>query len=173
MATDLMVYGPFDVDFEDRPGGKIITSKHGSAFWSMPKVSGLKAKQGCYVFAMRAGKGFKPWYVGKASKGFAGETFTDHKRNLYQEALSWGHKGTPVLFFVAPPDKKRKVPSNALSHMEKELIQFAAKKNPKLCNTHHRNNLPQWTIKGVIRAAPGKPNAREKKFSKMMNIREV
>jgi len=171
MATDLRVYGPFDIGFDKNGAVKRVTAQHGNSFWAQPEVEALKLKQGCYVFGMRAAKGFKPWYVGKASKGFKQETFTSHKLNHYNDALFRGHKGTPVLFFVAPFDNRRKVPAAELNHMEKELIQFAVNRNPDLCNVQSTKSIPQWTIKGVIRSTPGKPNAAEKKFKKMLKIR--
>jgi len=171
MATDLMVYGPFDIAFDKNGKVKRVTAAHGVTFWADAAVAHLKLKQGCYVFGLRAAKGFKPWYVGKASKGFEQETFTSHKLNHYNDALFRGHKGTPVLFFVAPFDNKRKVPTAELNHMEKELIQFAANRNPDLYNVQNTKNVPEWTIKGVIRSTTGKPNAAERKFKKMMKIR--
>lgn len=171
MASDLKVYGPFDIDFDKNGKVKRITTRHGNNFWALSELDALKLKQGCYVFGLRAARGFKPWYVGKASKGFKQETFTSHKLNHYNDALFRGNKGTPVLFFVAPFDNKRKVPTTELNHMEMELIQFAVKRNPDLCNVQNTKSVPQWTIKGVIRSASGKPNATEKQFKKMLKIR--
>lgn len=170
LATELQVEGPFEIDYEPNGSAKRVRSSDGVDFWTSEGVSHLRNKQGCYVFAIRAGKGFTPWYVGKASKGFERETFTSHKRDHYNAALFRGRRGTPVLFFVTPPDNKLKVPQKELTHMEKELIQYALAKNPQLCNVQHTRRQPQWSIRGVIRSGQGKPTEAAKRFKKMMSI---
>jgi len=170
MATHLHIEGPFDMGYESNGRAKQIRKSDATDFWNSPKVKHLKRKQGCYIFAMRAGQGYTPWYVGKASKGFDQESFTDHKRNHYNKALFSGKKGSPVLFFVCPQDKKKKVPASVLTEMEKELIQYALTKNPDLCNIQGTRNPPQWTIKGVIRSGRGRSTAAADRFKKMMKM---
>lgn len=166
MPSDLFVEGPFAIDFEKSGSAKRIRKSDGIEFWCYDDVAHLRRKQGCYVFAIRAGKGFTPWYVGQASKGFEGETFTYHKRDHYNDALFRNGAGRPVLFFVTPQGNHRKVPTRDLNQMEKELIQFAIARNPDLCNIMHTRNLPRWTIHGVIRSGPGAPGAAAMKFRK-------
>lgn len=170
MATDLLVYGPFEINYNENGKSKRIESEHALMFWDSPETSCLRRKCGCYIFATRAGRGFTPWYVGKASKGFAQEAFTDHKLKHYNKPLFTRRKGNPVLFFIAPPNKKNKVPSKDLDHMEKELIQYAVQKNPDLCNVQNTKNLPQWSIQGVIRSPRGKPPVSASVFKTMMKI---
>ena len=170
MATDMCVYGPFEVGFESSGAIKRVEGEHRSEFWARREVAHLRKKQGCYVFAIRAGKGFTPWYVGRASKGFEQEIFAPHKLGHYNRALFRGSKGTPVMFFVAPQGSKKKVNTKALEQMEKELIQFALKRNPHICNVQGTKNLPQWSIKGVVRSSPGKPDAASRSFRTMMRM---
>jgi len=170
MATDLHTYGPFEIPHDTKGKGKRITGKHGKEFWADPTVDHLRLKQGCYVFAMRAAKGFRVWYVGQASEGFEQETFTDHKRNHFNDVLFESPRGTPVLFFVAPEGNRRKVPTAELNHMEKELTQYALKKNPDVRNVQNTKNTPKWTIQGVIRSDKGKPTAAASKFKKLMGM---
>jgi hypothetical protein len=170
LATELQVEGPFEIDYELNGSAKRVSRSDGVAFWSFEGVSHLRNKQGCYVFAIRAGKGFTPWYVGQASNGFEQESFTDHKRDHYNDALFRGRRGTPVLFFVTPPGSKRKVAQKELTHMEKELIQYALAKNPDLCNIQHTRTLPQWSIAGVIRSRQGQPTKAARRFKLMMKI---
>lgn len=171
MSTELMVYGPFEIPCKIVPAAKHISKEHAADFWTQTATHGLSAKQGCYVFALRAGKGFTPWYVGQASKCFAQECFTDHKLNHFNAALFAGKKGTPVMFFVAPIGTKNKVPVAELNHMEKELTQDALKKNPELRNVQNTRRLPQWSIKGVVRSNRGAPPNGAKQFAKMMGLR--
>ena len=65
---DFEIAGPFDIS---RHGNKqMITKlslkdlKYDLEDWDV----GLSAACGCYVFAIRAGRGYTPYYVGQASK---------------------------------------------------------------------------------------------------------
>jgi len=167
MATRLAVHGPFDID--PSKSTRHVSAKHGKDFWAA-RGAILAPKQGIYVFAMRAGKGFTPWYVGQAKKGFKQETFTPHKLGKYNQALSLAGKGTPVLFLVAPQGSQRKVPVTEINHMEKELIQDALLENPRLTNVQHTKNVPRWSIRGVVRSGPGKPPANAREFRIMMGL---
>lgn len=161
----------FQIGYKSGKGNaKRITKENVCEFWEIAKVAAYAKKQGCYIFALRAAKGFVPWYVGKTSKGFLHEVFTDHKLNHYNDILFKGNKGTPVIFFVAPPGSKNKFPAKMLKEVEKELIHIASGRNPQLCNTHNTKNLPQWSINGVIRSSRGKPTNKEQTFRKMLNI---
>lgn len=170
MAKELEVYGPFEIDYEKGGSCKRIQKSHANTFWTKSSTSKLKTKQGCYIFAMKAGTGFTPWYVGKAGKKFSQEIFTDHKRDHYNDALFKKSFGNPVMFLVAPPGNINKVRTADLNHLEKELIQFALNKNSDLCNTQNTKNLPSWSIKGVIRSGAGKPRKNALSFKKMMGI---
>ena len=170
MATDLHVEGPYELPFDTNGNGKRIGRPEARQFWADKATNHLLLKQGCYVFAMRVGKGFKPWYVGRAGKGFGQEVLTDHKRDHYNDVLFKKPRGTPVMFFVTPPARKRAVPAGELNHMEKELIQFALKKNPGLKNVQNTKNTPKWTIKGVVRAGRGRRGTTEQKFKTMMGM---
>lgn len=167
MATDLEVFGPFEIPVDRQ---KRIDDEQGRAFWKNAAVHDLRDKQGCYFFAFRAGRGFAPWYVGKASKGFEQETFSDNKLKLYGRAIARAGKGTPVLFFVAPQGAKKKIPTSELNDLERQMIQDALAENEALCNTQHTKNLPRWSIKGVVRAGRGKPTAQAKAFRTMMGL---
>ena len=171
MATELAVYGPFEIACDTNGKVKRISKDQAVDFWTQSAVAALKTKQGCYVFAVRAGKGFTPWYVGQASKSFEQECFTDHKLNHFNDALFKGKKGTPVMFFVAPTGNKNKVPAAELNHMEKELTQDALEKNPELRNIQNTKNLPQWSIKGVVRSNRGAPSTGATQFAKMMGLK--
>jgi hypothetical protein len=147
-----------------------VSAPDGRAFWSKPILTSLKRKCGVYIFALRAAKGFQPWYVGRASKGFEQETFTPHKLARYNTAMAMRAKGSPVLFFVGPAAGKKKVPTRELAHMEKELIQDAFRKNSKLTNNKNTKNLPRWSIKGVVRSPRGRPTEAEAAFGKMLKL---
>lgn len=173
MATNLEVIGPIDVPFQKQQTGsaKHIGKDEVARFWKDLAAHSISAKNGCYVFALRASKGFQPWYVGKATKGMKQECLQAHKLTHYNHVLFKGRKGTPVLFFVVPGGNLKKVPKKVVDELETFLIQSALSKNPKLSNVQ-KTKLPVWTVKGVIRGGQGKPSATHKQFRTLMGIRQ-
>jgi len=170
MATTLQVSGTFDVPYEKKPGNvKRVEKENGKAFWSSSGAKAYSHKHGCYVFAIRAGKGYVPHYVGKAGHGFERECFGSHKLVKYNKVLSEGKHGRPVLFFVAPAGTKRVVPARVLAQVEKFLIGLAAERNPDLQNKQHVR-APSWGITGVVRGGGGKRSSAAALFKSLMGL---
>ena len=171
MASDLVIVGPIRVPFQKQQSGsaKQISRDDAKAFWDDKDAASVGDKQGCYVFALQAAKGFKAWYVGKATKSMAQECFEFHKLQHYNEVLFKGHKGTPVMFFVVLDGAKKKVSKNTIDEMETFFIQTAVTKNPDLKNIQ-KANLPNWTVKGVIRGSKGKRPTNATQFRKMIGL---
>jgi len=169
--TILEVNGPIEIPHDGQKTGstKRISRALAKEFWKQAEAKPLAKKQGCYIFALRVGKGFTPWYVGKAGKTFEQECFTDHKIGHYNEVLWSGIKGTPVMFFVGQTGTKNKIPAGIIKEMEDYLIQSAVFKNPDLCNIR-QTKTPEWGIAGVIRGNKGKPTSLASTFKKMMRI---
>ena len=130
---------------------------------------GISEKQGCYVFAIRASKGYRPWYVGKATKTIRQECIGTHQLQHYNAVLSMGMKGTPVMFFVLPGGKRKKVPRRICNEMEGVLIQSAYYRNPLIRNVQ-KAKVPEWGIDGVLRGKHGKPKNIEVSFRTMMGL---
>jgi hypothetical protein len=119
---------------------------------------------------MRAGKGVRPIYVGKATKSFKHECFALHKIAChYGPALSNSGKGTPVLFLVALKRRKGKVSKRAIAKVESFLIQNAMKKNPDLSNIKGKKE-EHWSIEGVIRSGKGKASAAATSFKRALGL---
>lgn len=169
--TVLEVCGPFDIPCNGQESGscKKIDRLHAKEFWKQPDVKSISNKQGCYIFALRAGKGFTPWYVGRAGKTFEQECFTSHKTEHYNDVLWKGKKGAPVMFFVAPSGNKNKVSAGVLKEMEEYLIQSAVYKNPDLSNIQ-KKKTPDWGISGVVRGGKGRRTVVGAMFKTMMKI---
>jgi hypothetical protein len=106
--------------------------------------------------------------VGKASKAYKNEVLVDHKLLYYNEVVFKGHKGKPVLFFVANASSNG-IPRSRLDNLESFLIQCAVYKNPDLKNKQ-KTRTPLWGIKGVIRGGKGKTQENAKRFKAMMRI---
>ena len=103
------IHGPFEIK-KSKNGLVDKSSSAKKTFWTNIEITdpSLSSSSGCYLYAIRAAKGIKPWYVGLADKQpFQTECFAAHKINIYNEALA-GKKGTPLLFFVAKRTKKGK-----------------------------------------------------------------
>ena len=62
-------YGEFEVPRKQTPKGKAFEDSKNvlKDFWAKvdQKHPGLSAALGCYIFAIKAAKGIKPWYVGQ------------------------------------------------------------------------------------------------------------
>ncbi len=154
MAT-FAVEGPFRVPVKKQKIGRSITTGEASIFWEENPPLAKVGVIGCYVFCFRAGKGFKPVYIGKATKSFKQEVFTDHKRNKYNEALANQAKGTPVLFFVVLEKSKGPVNKKAIDEAESYLIQSGLAANKNLMNDK-KTSVEKWSINGIVRSAQGK-----------------
>lgn len=137
-------------------------------FWDLHPA--LAAKTGCYVFAIRAGKGITPIYVGKTTRSFASECFADHKiASHYAPALARKGKGTLVMFLLVPRPRRGKPNIRLIKDLETFLIQVASAKNPELSNVQERKEA-QWGISGVIRGGQGKPGKAAKALKLAVGI---
>jgi hypothetical protein len=171
MSTVLRVFGPFEISCQKSPKGpqKHIGQKHAKAFWNQ-QPSPYATKQGCYVFVLKAGRGYTPWYVGKTTKSFKQECFTTDKLGKYNASLFQQQQGRPMLFLVAPGGSKNKVPTKIVGDVEGFLTQQGRQENPRIMNKRNAR-LPEWGIKGVLRGGKGKPQRFETAFAKMMGLR--
>jgi hypothetical protein len=161
------VTGPFSVPFYVGKGGRTITDDDVKEFWRQNRK--YENRKGCYVFAIRAGKGYTPGYVGKATKRLGREVFEYHKLTRYQQFLVDYGKGTPVLFFLVAQEKKGKPNHSQISKIEKYLIDLAITANPNLLN-QKSTKPPKWGIQGVIRGGKGKVTAVTRVFRRMLRI---
>ncbi|MGO9769534.1 MAG: hypothetical protein ACLPSW_08280 [Roseiarcus sp.] len=167
--ASFVVRGPFEITFEKCKGGRYLIFDD---FWSKSAdVNGLADEKGCYVFAIRAGRGVTPVYIGKATKSFKQETFGPVKQNTYQNGFKDYAKGTPLMFFVVHPTQRGPTDAKHIAQIEDFLIQAGVAKNPNLQNIKGTRQ-PGWSIKGVIRSGAGKRNDAEVQFSSLFNIEE-
>jgi hypothetical protein len=98
--AEFQVAGPYKIPFEWKPGGRTLFHKN---FWSQSAaLEELQWERGCYVFAMKAGKGATPLYVGEATKSFKQECFNPANVRKVLDALAEYAKGSPVLYFCSP-----------------------------------------------------------------------
>lgn len=168
MATVFTVAGPFVIPTTSGKGGRTISDEDLKRFWAEKDAPAKKT--GCYVFGLRAGKGMRPWYVGKATKNFKQEAFADHKLTRYQRALAMTGKGTPIMFFLVATAKKGAPNGRHIGQLEKFLISVAQAANPQLLNVKGTKE-PDWSIPGVLRGRTGKPSSSARVFKSLMKFK--
>ena len=134
--------------------------------------NGLSDACGCYVFAVRAGKGYTPYYVGRAEKNsILNEFLNPSNIGKYNDVLSYT-KGTPVIFLLpmlTPQDKYRKLATGelkSLRFLERWLIAQCIEKNPNLVNNKETKFLRAIHVKGVLNATQGESNNGSKALAK-------
>jgi len=112
------------------------------SFWkTIDESYPLSRAVGCYIFAIRAGKGFTPWYVGKTERlSFGSETWQDSKLLIYGKVIRQYDRGKPVLFLLpkltsrgkfAKPTKRK---IGAIAALEEMLIGTCLQRNRELVN---------------------------------------
>lgn len=166
MAT-FIIKGPFEVPVKSDKAGRIITKAQELEFWE--NNESIRNDVGCYIFAFRTSKALKPMYVGKATKSFKQEIFTDHKKNKYNEALAGQLKGTPIFFFVTLDKSPGPINKKSIDEVESFLIQSALEANNELLNIK-KTAIEKWNIKGVIRCGVGKPSNAAQLFKKCLYL---
>lgn len=165
--TDFTVSGPHNVMTYTGKRGRLIGVQEGRAFFE--DWEDLATERGCYVFATRAGRGYTPWYVGKATKSFKQECFSHHKLNKYNECLVDMARCTPVLFFVVARGARGLTGVKHISEVEDFLIQTAVAVNADLLNVRGTRRA-EWSISGIIRSRGGRTSEAAGLFKRMFKI---
>lgn len=126
-----------------RRGVRLIENDNVRDFWlDYPDV---KNKRGIYIFSIRAGKGYTPYYVGKTNKNFGAEVFQSHKLLKYNRTLA-NTNGRPVFFFIVQEGHKNE---NINKKVEIFITALCYKKNPEIENVQNVKE-DKWYISGVI-----------------------
>lgn len=167
------IFGDFPVP--RTPGKRGVSAENRRTFRAQleAKHPGLASAVGCYVFAIRAGRGILPWYVGKTCKqGFVQECFEPHKLNHYNEVLYSKERGTPVLYLVARTTTSgrfsRSMPATEGKFLESMLIGMAVQRNKSLRNIVHTKFLQQLRVPGLVNPGKGPPRGPVADFKRMI-----
>lgn len=166
--TNYETYGPFEVPASQAPNGQRVLDLQARRirhFWKDVdnRVVGMSEARGCYIFAIRAGGGITPWYVGQSTTGFKKECFQAQKKVIYQEAYNEIRKGTPVLVLVARLTaggklSKANLDSQEAKFVENWLILRAWTGNSKLKNVSGLGLAKRLRIPGLLNSGPGAPS---------------
>lgn len=165
--AEFIVNGPFNVLLGQGTHTRYIDEKIAKDFWQKNEV--IAKYRGCYVQAMRAGKGYKPFYVGKATKKFDQEVFDDHKLKKISRQLADTKKGTLVLFLIYLKKTKGPVNKVAIDQAETYLIQTALVANDKILNDR-KTKEESWSINGVFKSRQGKPSNSAQELKRALKI---
>jgi len=163
-----VVYGPYELK---RDAYNSFEKKQNSELWKEVEKDepGLSNACGCYVFRIVAGKGAKPWYVGKTERQtFKLECFSPRIMRIYDKAFKGRKSGTAELILLALDKKKKggfrkpaKKDKEAIGVLELLLITRAFEKNPKLLNTQGTKGTDKkLVVEGILntpRLAHGGP----------------
>lgn len=132
---------------------------------------------GCYVFAIRAGKGYTPWYVGQASKTkLLNEAMNSSNREKYN-MVSAKFAGNPVLFLLpkrtkggklASPTEKADGNLHSVNFLEEWLIATALQKNPNLVNKKKTFFLKNLHVKGIFNPKKGEATLESGELKKAL-----
>lgn len=158
------VEGPFDIS---RHGSKNLIDTKKSLNDLKVELGNydkdLLTACGCYVFATRAGAGYKPHYVGQALKTVLWkEALNPSNTGKYNKALN-GPSGAPVIFLIPLLTKSgnykktsKSVKKNeSLNFLETWLIQTALDKNPELLNIKQTRFPRGLYVNGIFNAGKG------------------
>lgn len=161
------IYAPFEVPMSSL----LLVKEDFKWFWDDVEAfsPGLSDAYGCYIFGLRAAKGYVPWYVGRTNKQtFEKEIVAEHKLNRYNRIIS--QKGTPVFFFIAKRTnalsgfEKRAVGGKEVKFLETILIGRALQKNPNLINKQNTKLFKEFSVPGIINSSPGRNTATVETF---------
>jgi hypothetical protein len=153
------VYGPFEIS----KTGKDFAGDAIKEFWETVEDydEGLSYAVGIYIFSIRHGETYTPWYVGKtnAKLGFRGEVFQTHKLDHYLTTTQQ-KRGCPIVHLIPKIEPVRGNFANQSDKAEREidaletaLIGMALRANPKV-----RNEKKTWFIRNCyVPGVLGKP----------------
>lgn len=166
--VDFSVHGPFDVPTYRGKVGRIVRAAEGSAFFTIHPA--WAKRRGCYVFAIRAGRGMTPTYVGKATKSFSRECFSADKLGKCNQTLVDYARGTLVMFLIAAPMGRGRPAEKQIELLEDFLIQVGVAANDDLLNVQGTKQ-EQWSLSGLVRSNRGRPSLAATAFKRAMKLR--
>ncbi|WP_416876947.1 hypothetical protein [Litorimonas sp.] len=169
-------YGPYELNWwEDNDRWR-------ADFWKQVEAEydGLSEAIGCYVFCLRFGEKYLPWYVGQTLNqyGFKGEVFESHKVLHYEELMDEKQRHQPflMLFPLMTEEnwnfsKNRSKGSEQIDWLETTLISMAYSANPEIRNMSKTAFSRYIYVNGIIGAQyPGRKTDAARVASKMFNL---
>ena len=172
MAT-FVFSGFYDVPIETiKKGSRFVDDKTIKAAMKKGEDEWGKvlSKNGVYTFSIRAGKGRKPWYVGKSVKSNFGKEAFNTRNCLALSKLINSRKGSLEVSFLSQQKVRGNPNLREISEIEYLLIGHAAERNSELLNKHNTNQDDTFEIKNIYNSGKKKPSKCEAEFIKLMGI---
>jgi hypothetical protein len=161
-------FGPFDMPVD----GVHIDTGLAKEFWQSVEDArqGLQDAIGCYIFAIRAGRGTKPWYVGKTERSFRQEAWQPGKLLLFSKHLDSRKRGTPVLYLIAKQTSRGRFAkgSRSVKPLEEMLIGQCLLRNHRLLNKKDINRFLKIEVPGFMNEPRGARSAPAKELAKLL-----
>lgn len=160
------VLGPFEIARYGEEGLITNASRTTLVDTLEGEVSGLSEARGCYVFAVRAGRGYTPCQVGQACKRpIAKEALSAGNRTKFNEVLRALGRGTPILFVIPLLTASGEIRNTAISDggldevdfLERWLIASALAKNPDLIDSPRTRSMRHVRVPGIFNSRTGRP----------------
>ena len=166
--TSFNVRGWFGIEYEKRKGGRTLVFDN---FWSEgSKANHLADERGCYVFAVKTGRGLEPIYVGKATKTFKQETFNPANKHKYHDGFSEYAKGLPLMFFVVHPDQKARQTKSRSKRSNSSSFRLVLLRTPDF-KMYEGRTAPNGVFVGLFAAAgKGKRTKAEGAFRRVFDL---
>lgn len=168
---EFRVYGPFELP-RQKSGLVAADAASRRTFWAVIEDAspGLTQACGCYVFAIKAARGIKPWYVGKSEKQpFRKECLTPHKINHYNDGTV-PRRGRPLLYLiaqVAPSGRFRKPTSTK----RPAIAALALTKNSELLNVSGTRMHRELVVHGVLNSPSRGTGVAGKELRKILGAK--
>jgi hypothetical protein len=163
-------FGPFDMPFD----GAHIDTELAKEFWQSVEDAreGLQDAIGCYIFAIRAGRGTKPWYVGKTERSFRQEVLQPGKLLLFSKHLDSHKGGAPVLYLIAKQTSGGRFAkgSRSVGTLEGMLIGKCLARNHRLLNKKDTNRFLKIEVPGYMNEPRGARSAPAKELAKLLGV---
>jgi hypothetical protein len=169
------IYGPYEIPRIKYRKAKLITKDSMPLLQEQINNSELVNGCGCYVFALRAARGYKPWYVGQSARmKLLPEAMNPNNREKYNRIIG-DHAGTPVLFLIpmlTTGGKFKKPTTNkagelkAVTFLEEWLIASALQKNAKLVNQQNTFFLKNLHVVGLFNPKVGEGHTASRELKR-------
>ncbi len=165
-------FGPYQIPVD----GKLIDMRRKEEFWQRveDEEAGLPDAVGCYIYAVRAGPGVRPWYVGKTERlSFRKEAF---KFNVVALALSRRKKGTLLLYLLAARTdggklkKPAKSSIRSIGALEELLIGTCLRRNPRLLNKKVTRHFREIEVPGYMNESPGARSVKARALAGLLKV---
>ena len=187
------IYGPYEVP--QNKSKKIITPDDVTMFWSDvvevdKKAPSLKKQYGVYVFVLKHGNNFSPWFVGSSENvGFDDlvlSRFDDLVLSRYNDVYQINNilektRGTPYIYFLPFVDKNMQIfrknipprpPVSNLRFVKTVLFEYGVQANSKILSDDP-NESDIWKdlyVQGLVNATRGDSTLSVRKLKQLLNI---